>query len=96
MKLWKNNVRIFKTISKFKVYHFSSVTTRKSNLILNNGTKTFLLKYGFNPRFFRKYYLKGNGLNIYNGKLTDPQINLNMFIDIIINKAKFIYYKFIT
>ena len=96
MKLWKNNVRIFKTISKFKVYHFSSVTTRKSNLILNNGTKTFLLKYGFNPRFFRKYYLKGNGLNAYNGKLTNPQINLNMLVDIIINKAKFIYYKFIA
>ena len=96
MKLWKNNVRIFKTISKFKVYHFSSVTTRKSNLILNNGTKTFLLKYGFNPRFFRKYYLKGNGLNAYNGKLTNPQINLNMLVDKIINKAKFIYYKFIA
>tara|TARA_Y100000768_G_scaffold385386_1_gene371398 strand:- start:1324 stop:2175 length:852 start_codon:yes stop_codon:yes gene_type:complete len=96
MKLWKNNVRIFKTISKFKVYHFSSVTTRKSNLILNNGTKTFLLKYGFNPRFFRKYYLKGNGLNIYNGKLINPKINLNMFIDMLINKVKFIYYKFIA
>ena len=51
MKLWNNNVRIFKTISKFKVYHFSSITTRKSNVVLNNGTKTFTLKYGFNQDF---------------------------------------------
>ena len=39
MKLWRQNVRIFKTISKFKVYHFSSVTTRKSRIKLNNGTE---------------------------------------------------------
>ena len=93
MKLWRQNVRIFKTISKFKVYHFSSVTTRKGSIILNNGTKTFTLKYGFNPRFFRKYYLKGNNLNVYNGPLNEPKMNFRMFIDIIINKLKFVYYK---
>ena len=52
MKLWNNNVRVFKTISKFKVYHFGSITTRKKNIILNNGTKTFILKYGFNSKIF--------------------------------------------
>ena len=26
------------------------------DVIKNNGTKKFLLKWGFNPRFFRKYY----------------------------------------
>ena len=29
MKLWNEGVRIFKGISKFKVYHFGSITTRK-------------------------------------------------------------------
>ena len=95
MKLWKENVRIFKTISKFKVYHFSSVTTRKSNISLNNGTKTFLLKYGFNPRFFRKYYLRGNGLNFFNGELSNPDLSVNMIFDFIVNKIKFFYYKLI-
>ena len=95
MKLWNNDVRIFKTISKFKVYHFSSITTRKSNLILNNGTKTFLLKYGFNPRYFRKYYLKGNGSKPYNGELKDPNMDFKMLVDYVINKAKFLYYKII-
>ena len=93
MKLWNSNVRIFKTISKFKVYHFSSITTRKSNVVLNNGTKTFTLKYGFNPRFFRKYYLKGDGFKIYNGKLSEPKMNLKMLIDYTINKLKIFYYK---
>ena len=94
MKLWNNNVRIFKTISKFKVYHFSSVTTRKKNIKLNNGTKTFLLKYGFNPRFFRKYYLRGNNLNPFNGKLSNPKKGLIMFVDLLINKLKYIFFYF--
>ncbi len=29
MKLWLENVRIFKTLAKFKVYHFSSITTQE-------------------------------------------------------------------
>jgi len=93
MKLWNEKVRVFKTISKFKVYHFNSVTTRKSGIILNNGTKTFTLKYGFNPRFFRKYYLRGDRLNSYKGALNEPKMNFNMFYDYLINKLKFLYYK---
>ncbi len=96
MKLWNKNVRIFKTISNFKVYHFSSITTRKRNIELNNGTKTFILKYGFNPRFFRKYYLKGDGLNVFNGNLDNPKMSLNMFFDYLINKLKFLYYKLLN
>ena len=93
MKLWNEKVRVFKTVSKFKVYHFSSITTRKRGIYLNNGTKTFILKYGFNPRFFRKYYLRGEKLETYNGILQDPKMNLKMFIDYFINKLKLLYYK---
>jgi len=42
MKLWNEGVRIFKCISGFKVYHFGSVTTRKRDININNGTKKFL------------------------------------------------------
>ena len=71
MKLWINNVRVFKGISNFKVYHFNSKTTRNSKITLNNGTKTFLFKYGFSPRFFRKHYLRGNiSIIPYIGTLT--------------------------
>ena len=95
MKLWLNGVRIFKGISKFKVYHFNSITTRNNKIILNNGTKQFLLKYGFNPRFFRKYYLKGNSSIIpFIGELIDPKISLSMLKDLFINRFKFFLAKF--
>ena len=94
MKLWNEKVRIFKAISRFKVYHFSSTTTRKRGINLNDGTKTFTLKYGFNPRFFRKYYLRGDKLKKYDGLLEEPKMNFKMLVDYFINKLKFFYYKF--
>ena len=93
MKLWNEGVRIFKCISGFKVYHFGSVTTRKRDININNGTKKFLLKFGFNPRFFRKYYLRGDGKIKYLGPLDDPKLNLSMLLSLIINKFKYYYYK---
>ena len=92
-KLWFENVRIFKILSKFKVYHFGSITTRKSNLKINNGTKIFLNKWGFNPKFFRKHYLKGNDKIVYNGPLKLPSKSLNYYKDLLINKLKLIYLK---
>ena len=95
MKLWLKNVRIFKGISKFKVYHFNSITTRNDKVVLNNGTKIFLSKYGFNPKFFRKYYLKGdNSIIPYKGNLNDPTKSFSMLFDLLINKIKFFINKF--
>ena len=93
MKLWNEGVRIFKCISGFKVYHFGSVTTRKRDININNGTKKFLLKFGFNPRFFRKYYLRGDSKIKYLGPLDDPKLNFSMLLSLIINKFKYYYYK---
>ena len=93
MKLWMAGVRTFKCISKFKVYHFGSVTTRKRHVSINNGTKKFILKYGFNPRFFRKYYLKGDGKKIFTGPLDTPIFSIRMIIDLFINKIKYFYFK---
>ena len=94
MKLWNANTRVFKAISKFKVYHFNSKTTRNSKVILNNGTKTFLFKYGFNPRFFRKHYLRGNiSIIPYLGTLTNPIKDLNFYFELIKCKLKIFFYK---
>ena len=96
MKLWKQNVRVFKGIAKFKVYHFNSKTTRNSKVVLNNGTKTFLLKYGFSPRFFRKYYLRGNiSIIPYINNLNNPIKNIKFYYDLIICKLKIFYFIFI-
>ncbi|MDC1044977.1 glycosyltransferase [Candidatus Pelagibacter sp.] len=95
MKLWKENVRIFKGVSKFKVYHFNSITTRNNKIVLNKGTKTFLSKYGFNPKFFRKYYLKGNNSVVpFKGRLNNPKKNFSMLLDLTINKIKYTVNKF--
>jgi glycosyltransferase involved in cell wall biosynthesis len=93
MKLWLANVRIFKGVSKFKVYHFNSITTRNNRITLNNGTKQFLLKYRFNPRFFRKHYLKGNNSIIpYLGKLNQPIKSFMYYYDLVKCKFKLFYY----
>ena len=86
---------MFKCVSKFKVYHFGSITTRNKNIKLNKGTKKFLLKYGFNPKFFRKHYLKADGIYKYSGPVTKPAITFTFLIDILINRLKYYYFKII-
>jgi glycosyltransferase involved in cell wall biosynthesis len=96
MKLWKAGVRIFKGLSKFKVYHFSSITLRKKiNLTVNNGNKTFLKKWKITPTFFVKHYLRGGKFHDnkiisqkYFGPICEPIKNLNYYKDLIKCKIK--------
>ena len=86
-KLWNCGVRIFKGLNDFKVYHFGSISMRKKkNIIKNNGTKTFLKKWGITPKFFFKYYLK-TGYK-YDGPLKNPKKPLSYFIGLMICKIK--------
>ena len=87
-KLWMTGNRIFKSVSKSRVYHFGSVTTRKNKDIKrNNGKKTFLLKWKMTVEFFTKYYLRRG--NVYNGPLKEPNKNFLYYKDYLINKIKF-------
>ncbi len=101
MKLWQIGVRVFKGISKFRVYHFGSVVLRKK-IKRNNGTKTFLLKWGITPTFFVKYYLKGGIFkkgkilnNVFDGPLIDPVMSVSYIVHLAICKIKFFYFKII-
>ena len=85
MKLWKIGVRLFKGLSRSRVYHFSSVTLRKK--VSNNGAKTFLLKWGISIKFFRKYYLRSD--THYEGLLKEPVKNLTYYFNLM--KCKFSY-----
>ena len=90
MKLWKEGVRIFKGLNDFKVYHFGSLTTRKKkNFIQNRGDKTFLKKWGFSTKFFKKYYLKSK--TKYVGPLNEPKKNFNYFLDLLICKIRLVF-----
>ena len=101
MKLWNSGVRIFKGLDKFRVYHFSSVVLRKKkNFKKNKGAITFINKWGFTPTFFVKYYLNGGsfikgGIKCikYSGPLNDPKKNISFYINLLICKIKYIYYK---
>jgi GT2 family glycosyltransferase len=95
MKLWNEGVRIFKGLNDFKVYHFGSITTRKNKYVKQNrGDITFIKKWGFSTKFFKKYYLKSN--TIYFGPLDEPKKNFYYFFDLIKCKIKLLYLKIFT
>ena len=94
MKLWNEGVRVFKGINHFRVYHFSSTTTRKNiNIKKNKGNITFLKKWGFSHKFFKKFYLKS--CTLYEGPLTSPRKNLFFYFDLALCKIKILYLNFI-
>ena len=87
MKLWNIGVRLFKGLSDCRVYHFSSISLRKK--ISNNGSKTFLLKWGITIKFFKKYYLRSD--EEFNGLLTMPNKNYLYYYDYLRCKLSFFY-----
>jgi len=99
MKLWNLGVRIFKGVSKSKVYHFGSVTTRQKEKKFfsitdtgNKANKIFLKKWRLSIKFFKKYYLRSD--TIYDGPLDEPKKNINYFIDLIKVKLTYLYILF--
>ena len=86
MKLWNIGVRLFKGLGDCRVYHFSSLSLRKK--AWNNGSKTFLLKWGISIKFFKKYYLRSD--QVFKEILNEPDKNLNYYIGLI--KCKIAYY----
>ena len=98
MKLWKEGIRIFKGLSKCKVYHFGSIVTRKyknhptiKTESGSKGGKIFLLKWGITFKFFKKHYLRSD--SIYEGELPNPKRNIQFYLELIICKLNFIYLK---
>ena len=92
MKLWRIGVRLFKGLSKSRVYHFSSVSLRKK--ISNNGAKTFLLKWGISIKFIKKYYLRSD--QIFKSVLNEPNKNFNYYIGLIICKIAYYFHSIIS
>ena len=103
MKLWENDVRIFKGLGKSLAYHFGSITTRKKDKSLftylgSRGNKIFLKKWGLTINFFEKFYLK-SGLdknkklifNKFDGPLKCPKKNFNFYVELIKVKIMFLY-----
>ena len=97
MKLWNIGNRIYKGVSKSRVYHFGSIVTKKNNIKRNLGNKKFILKWGFKTKFFIKHYMfSGNTMrtkdNVYKGPLPDINKNYIFFFEYLLNKLFLLYY----
>ena len=103
MKLWNENVRIFKGLGKSSVYHFGSITTRKKDKSLftylgSKGNKIFLKKWKISINFFEKFYLR-SGIdknkrlifNEYKGPVLDPEKNWVYYYELIKCKITLFY-----
>jgi len=100
MKLWKENIRIFKGINDFKVYHFGSIVTRKyknhptiKTESGSRGAKIFLLKWGITINFFKKYIIRSD--TKYLGELKKPKKSIIFFYKLMICKLNYLYIKHI-
>ena len=100
MKLWKENVRIFKGLGKCLVFHFGSVVSRRDNKddkikteSGNKGNKIFLLKWGITIKFFKKFYLKSD--IPYISELKEPKRDISYIYHFILCKINYLYVKYI-
>jgi len=100
MKLWRENIRIFKGLGKCLVFHFGSVVTRRNNKDSevktesgNKGNKIFLLKWGITIKFFKKFYLRSD--TPYTSHLEEPNKNMNYIFNLILCKMNYLYVKYI-
>jgi hypothetical protein len=69
MKLYEAGVRYFKGVDASRVYHFGSKSTHR--IILNNGSKQFLNKWGITSATFARFYLK-RGQNFEGEVIKNP------------------------
>ncbi len=100
MKLWNENVRIFKKLGKSLVLHFGSITLRKrifdkkkKNELGSRGSKIFHLKWGISVKFFKKYFLQSD--TPYISELTDPKKNFEFLVSYLICRIYYFYLKYI-
>lgn len=71
MKLWQTGVRLFKGVSRSRVYHFVSKSVGR--IVRNNGRHQFLQKWGMSPSTFYKYFIRKG--TKFEGPLHDPDIS---------------------
>lgn len=72
MKLWQQGVRLFKGVSKSRVYHFARVSTKKVTAG-NPGYVTFIKKWGMSAGTFTRYYLRRG--TTFTGPLPEPDLS---------------------
>jgi len=72
MKLWLAGIKIFKGVSKSRVYHFGSKSVKRVKK--NKGYYTFISKWKISSSTVMKYYLKRG--NKYDGAIKDAPLTI--------------------
>lgn len=72
MKMWAAGCRLFKGISRSRVYHFQSKSTLR--IKKNNGRRQFLMKWGINQSTFNKYFTRRG--EVFTGPQQEPEEGL--------------------
>lgn len=70
MKLWQMGIRLFKSVSKSRVYHFGSKSVKRVKK--NNGYYQFISKWRMTAGTFSKYYLH-TGI-VFNGECVQNKV----------------------
>ena len=70
MKLWKAGVRLFKGVSRSRVYHFGSKSVKR--IKKNPGYHKFISKWGMTSSTLSIYYLKRG--EKFNGPLAEAKV----------------------
>ena len=89
MKLWNVGVRNFKGVSKSRVYHFMSKSTKKINFKKFDGRRIFFRKWGISSNVFTTHYLR-RGRN-WSGPLGEPIINLRIRLKVFLTRIKLLF-----
>ena len=92
MKLWNEGVRLFKSLSESRIYHFKSKTLRrKVSSVGSKSGKIFLRKWGITIKFFRKYYLEAG--TVFRNELKGPKKSLFYYLELLFCKINYLYLK---
>jgi len=76
MKLWQVGVRLFKGVSKSRVYHFGSLSVKRVRQ--NKGYYTFISKWGITSSTLSKYYLRRG--QFFDGYLKENKLSTAMIL----------------
>lgn len=71
MKLWQMGIRLFKGVSRSRVYHFGNKSTVRM-VKKNRGYYMFIAKWGMTSSTFTQHYLRRG--EVFNGVLGEPRI----------------------
>ena len=85
MKLWKLGVRLFKGVSKSRVYHFGSKSVKRVKR--NKGYYTFIAKWGVPTSALSKWCLRRG--EKFDGPLTEKSFSMAL-------KLKYLWKRVIT